>query len=293
MTVANSDAIAVTGATGQLGRLVIAQLRAIAPQARIVGLVRNPAKAQDIADLGVELRVADYDAPETLDAALAGVDKLLLISSSAVGQRIAQHSHVIDAAKAAGVTLLAYTSILRADTSPMALATEHLATEKLIRASGIPLVLLRNGWYTENYTGSIGAALQHNAVLGAAGTGRISGAARADYAAAAVAVLTGDAQAGKVYELAGDTGFTLADYAAEIAAQSGKPVVYRDLPEADYAAALRAIGLPAFFADLLAESDAKAAAGSLEDDGRQLSALIGRPTTPLADTVRAALAALG
>jgi NAD(P)H dehydrogenase (quinone) len=291
---ANPDTIAVTGATGQLGRLVIAQLRILAPQAHIIGLVRDPAKAQDLADLGVELRVADYDAPDTLAAALAGVDKLLLISSSAVGQRIAQHGHVIDAARAAGVALIAYTSILRADTSPMALATEHLATEKRIRASGIPFVLLRNGWYTENHTGSIGAALEHDVVLGAAGTGRISGAARADYAAAAAIVLTGgDAHANKVYELAGDTGFTLADYAAEVAAQSGRPVIYRDLPEADYAAALRDIGLPAFFADLLAESDAKAAAGSLEDNGRQLSALIGRPTTPLADTVRAALAALG
>jgi NAD(P)H dehydrogenase (quinone) len=291
---ANPDTIAVTGATGQLGRLVIAQLRILAPQAHIIGLVRDPAKAQDLADLGVELRVADYDAPDTLAAALARVGMLLLISSSAVGQRIAQHGHVIDAAKAAGVALIAYTSILRADTSPMALATEHLATERLIRASGIPFVLLRNGWYTENHTGSIGAALKHHVVLGAAGTGRISGAARADYAAAAAIVLIGgDAHSNKVYELAGDTGFTLADYAAEVAAQSGRPVVYRDLPEADYAAALREIGLPAFFADLLAESDTKAAAGSLEDDGRQLSALIGRPTTPLADTVRAALAALG
>jgi NAD(P)H dehydrogenase (quinone) len=286
-----SETTIVTGATGQLGRLVVADLLKIAPAAHVVGLVRNAAAAKDLADRGVELRTANYDDPASVVAALAGADKVLLISSSEVGRRAQQHRSVIDAAKAAGVKLLAYTSILHADTSPMALAVEHRETEALIQSSGVPFVFLRNGWYTENYTGNIAAAVQHGAVLGAARDGRISSAARADYAAAAAAVLTGaENQAGKVYELAGDTAFTLTEYAAEIARQSGKPVAYKDLPEADYKAALQAVGLPEVFAELYAESDAKAANGTLYDESRQLSRLIGRPTTTMAQSVAAALA---
>lgn len=286
-----SEKILVTGATGQLGRLVIADLLKVAPTAHVVGLVRNAAAAKDLADRGVELRTADYNDPASVKAALAGADKVLLISSSEVGQRVRQHRNVIDAAKAASVKLLAYTSILRADTSPMALATEHRETETLIRASGVPFVFLRNGWYTENYAGNAAAAVAHGAVLGSAKEGRISSAARADYAAAAAAVLTSrENQAGKIYELAGDSGYTLAEFAAEIARRSGKPVVYKDLSESDYAAALQSVGLPEAFAALLAESDAKAAKGSLYDESKQLSRLIGYPTTPMAQTVAAALA---
>jgi NAD(P)H dehydrogenase (quinone) len=285
------ETIVVTGATGQLGRLVIADLLRLAPTAHVIGLVRNPAAAKDLADRGVELRTADYTQPATLATALAGAGKVLLISSSAIGQRARQHRNVVDAAKTAGVKLLAYTSILRADASPMALAVEHRETEAMIRDSGIPHVFLRNGWYTENYTGNVAAAVQHGAVLGAARDGHISSAARADYAAAAAAVLASrESQAGKVYELAGDDAFTLADYAAEIARQSAKAVVYKDLPEADYKAALLTIGLPEAFAQLIAESDAKAAKGSLFDDSRQLSRLIGRPTTTMTQSVAAALA---
>jgi NAD(P)H dehydrogenase (quinone) len=286
-----SETIAVTGATGQLGRLVIADLLSRVPSARIVGLVRNPAAAKDLADRGVELRAANYDDPASVKAALKGVDKLLLISSSEIGKRAAQHRNVIDAAKAAGVKLLAYTSILHADTSPMELAKEHRETEALIRASGIPFVFLRNGWYTENYTGNVAAALQHGAVLGAACKGRISSAARADYAAAAATVLASrESQAGRIYELAGDAGYTLSDYANEIARQSGKPVVYKDLPEAEYKVVLQGVGLPDAFAGIIAESDAKAANDSLYDAGGQLSRLIGRPTTTMAQSVAAALA---
>lgn len=285
-----SENVAVTGATGQLGRLVIADLLRIAPSAHLIGLVRNATAAKDLADRGVELRAADYNNPTSLAAALRGVDKVLLISSSEIGQRVPQHRNVIDAAKAAGVTLLAYTSVLRADTSPMDIAIEHRETEALIRASGVPFVFLRNGWYTENYTGHVAAAIQHGTVLGAAKNGRISSAARADYAAAAASVLASrEKQAGKIYELAGDSPFTMSEYAAEITKQSRKPVVYKDLSEADYKAALLAAGLPEAFAGLLAESDAKAAKDSLYDDSRQLSRLIGRPTTPLAQSVKTAL----
>ncbi|MCF4164060.1 SDR family oxidoreductase [Zavarzinia compransoris] len=284
-----TETIAVTGATGQLGRLVIDHLRRVAPGAHVVAIARNAAAA---ADLPVEIRSADYTRPETLAAAFAGVDKLLLISSSEVGQRAPQHRNVIDAAKAAGVRLLAYTSILHADSNPMGLAVEHRDTEAAIRASGLPFVFLRNGWYTENYTGSTGAALAHGAVIGSAGTGLISSAARADFAEAAARVLaSAEDQAGRIYELAGDSAYTLADLAAEIGRQAGKPVVYRDLPEADYRAALLGFGLPEGLAAALAESDVKAASGALFEDGGQLSRLIGRPTTPLARTVAAALAA--
>lgn len=281
--------IAITGATGQLGRLVIQSLLKTVPATQIVAAVRSPEKAQDLAALGVQVRKADYTQPDTLDAALKGVQKLLLISSSEVGQRTAQHKAVIDAAQRSQVQLLAYTSVLRADSSLLGLAAEHVETEAMLRASGLPVVVLRNGWYTENYTASVPAALAHGAVLGAAGHGRIASAARADYADAAAVVLATEGQAGKVYELAGDSAYTLADLAAEIARQSGKSVVYKDLPEAEYQAALVQVGLPAGFAALLADSDAAAAKGALFDDTHQLSQLIGKATTPLATTVAAAL----
>jgi len=281
--------IVVTGASGQLGRLVIAALLQKVPAGEIVAAVRNPAKVADLAARGVQVRQADYDQPASLAAAFKGADKLLLISASEVGRRVPQHRAVIDAAKAAGVGLLAYTSILHADTSPLPLAAEHQETEALIRASGLPAVILRNSWYTENYLAGIPAALQYGVLLGSAGAGRIASAARADYAEAAAAVLTRDDQAGRIYELAGDESYTLAELAGEIARQSGKAVAYQDLPESEFKAALLGAGLPEALATLLAESDAGAAKGGLFDDGRQLSQLIGRPTTPLSKLVGQAL----
>lgn len=280
---------AVTGASGQLGRLVIADLLTRVDASQVVALVRDPAKVADLAAQGVVVRTFDYGHADTLVPALAGVDRLLLISSSEVGQREAQHGAVVTAAKAAGVGFIAYTSILRADTSPMGLAVEHLATEEMIRASGLAYALLRNGWYTENYTRSAPAEVAHGAVIGSTDDGRISAAARSDYAAAAAVVLTDGITDNRMLELAGDDSFTLADYAAALATASGKPVAYHDMPEAAYRAALEELGLPAPFAAMLAESSAKAAGGTLFDDGRVLSQLIGRPTTPMADTVAAAL----
>jgi NAD(P)H dehydrogenase (quinone) len=282
--------IVVTGASGQLGRLVIAALLQKVPAGEIVAAVRNPAKVADLAARGVQVRQADYDQPASLAAAFKGADKLLLISASEVGRRVPQHRAVIDAAKAAGVGLLAYTSILHADTSPLPLAAEHQETEALIRASGLPAVILRNSWYTENYLAGIPAALQYGVLLGSAGAGRIASAARADYAEAAAAVLTQDEQAGRIYELAGDESYTLAELAGEIARQSGKAVAYQDLPESEFKAALLGAGLPEGLATLLAESDVGAAQGGLFDDSRQLSQLIGRPTTPLSKLVGQALA---
>ena len=280
--------IAITGATGQLGHLVIAQLKNRIPTDDIVALVRNPAKA---ADLGVTARAFDYSKPEQLEPALAGIDTLLLISSSEVGQRAAQHANVIAAAKQAGVRQIVYTSLLHADTSPLNLAAEHNETEAALKASGIPHTLLRNGWYTENYTASVPAALANGAFYGSAGQGRIASAPRADYAEAAAVVLTSGGHAGKVYELAGDTAYTLTELAAEISKQTGRAIPYVNLPEADYAAALKGAGLPEALAEGLASWDVGASQGGLFDDGRQLSKLLGRPTTPLSVAVAQALKA--
>lgn len=281
--------IAITGATGQLGRLVIDALLQRVPASEVLALVRDPLKARDLTALGVTVRQADYSQPQTLATALVGVERLLLISSNEIGQRTVQHRAVIDAAKAAGVKLLAYTSVLLADTSALGLAAEHLATEQALRASGLDHVLLRNGWYSENYSAGLPTALEHGVLLGAAGQGRIASAARADYAEAAAVVLTSEGQAGRVYELAGDSAYTLEQLAAQTARQSGKPLVYQNLSQEEYQAALLGIGLPEGFAVLLADSDAAAAKGALFDDGQQLSRLIGRGTTPIADSVAAAL----
>jgi NAD(P)H dehydrogenase (quinone) len=281
--------IVVTGATGQLGQLVIAALLKKTAASNIAAAVRNPEKAKGIAALGVQVRQADYNQPQSWDAALKGADKVLLISSSEIGQRARQHKTVIDAAKRAGVKLLAYTSVLRADTSVLGLAAEHRETEDYIRASGVPFVFLRHGWYTENYTMGAKGALQHGAVFGCAGNGKISSATRADYAEADAIALTTENQAGKIYELAGDSTYTLAELAAEISRQSGKNIGYNNLPEADYKGLLLKVGLPEPVAALLSDSDTGASKGALFDEGHQLSKLIGRPTTPLAKVVEAAL----
>ena len=273
--------IVVTGASGQLGQRVIESLLKKIPAAQIVAAVRNPERATNLAQLGVHVRQADYTQPASLDSAFAGADKVLLISSSEVGQRFVQHQNVIDAAGRAGVKLLAYTSLLRAETSALALADEHKQTEFALQQSGLPFVILRNGWYTENYLASVQPALQHSAFIGSAGEGRISSAARADYAEAAAVVLTTPNQAGKVYELAGDDSYSLSEFAAELSRQSGKAIPYVNLPEQDFRQALVTAGLPEALAGILADSDVGASAGALFDDQHQLSALIGRPTTSL------------
>lgn len=277
--------IALTGATGQLGQFVVEALLKTVPAKEIVAIVRNPAKAQALSKQGLIVRHGDYNDQAALTQALAGVEKLLLISSSEVGQRAAQHRNVINAAKAAGVKFIAYTSLLHADTSPLGLHVEHVETEKLLAESGIPFALLRNGWYSENYLASAPAALAHGVFLGAAGEGKIASATRADYAAAAARVISEESHAGKVYELAGDKAWTLSDLAALLSEASGKKVVYQNLSEADFAAALKGAGLPDGLAEMLADSDIGASKGGLFDDSQTLSKLIGRPTTSIADSV--------
>ena len=281
--------IVVTGANGHLGRLVMDSLLARLPASEMVAAVRRPDTADELASRGVAVREADYSRPETLQKVFAGAEKVLLISGSEVGQRVAQHRAVVDAAKQAGVKLLAYTSILRADTSTLALAAEHKETELYLRASGVPFVMLRNGWYFENQTAALPAAVEHGAVLGAAGEGRFAAAARADYAGAAAAVLTQDGHQNKVYELGGDQPYTLAELAAEVSRQTGKSLIYRNLPEAEYAAALEGFGLPKAVAALVADADTGAARGELDTDSDDLSRLLGRPTVTLEAAVAAAL----
>ena len=277
--------IAITGATGQLGQHVLENLLKTVPAGQVVAIVRNPAKAESLSQRGIGVRQADYSDEAALTAALQGVDKLLLISSSEVGQRAVQHRNVINAAKAAGVKFIAYTSLLHADTSPLGLADEHIATEQMLADSGIAYALLRNGWYTENYLASAPAALERGVFIGAAGDGKIASATRADYAAAAARVISEAGHEGKVYELAGDSAWTLTQLAAELTKQSGKQVTYQNLSETDFAAALKSVGLPDGLADMLADSDVGASKGGLFDDSKTLSKLIGRPTTTLAESV--------
>ncbi|EQA4949514.1 SDR family oxidoreductase [Salmonella enterica] len=280
--------IAITGATGQLGQHVIENLLKTTPASHLVAIVRNPKKAAPLSQRGIAVRLAGYANEAALTTALQGVDKLLLISSSEVGQRTAQHRNVIQAAITAKVKFIAYTSLLHADKSPLALADEHIETEKMLAESGIPHTLLRNGWYTENYLASVPAALKHGVFIGAAGEGKIASAMRADYAAAA-RVISEEGHAGNVYELAGDDAWTLSQLADELTQQSGKKIVYQNLSEVDFAAALKGAGLPDGLADMLANSDVGAAKGGLFDDSHTLRKLIGRPTTMLTESLRAVL----
>jgi NAD(P)H dehydrogenase (quinone) len=285
------SSILVTGASGQLGRLTIDALRKRVPAAQIYALVRSDKAAAELATLGVKVRIGDYRDPASLDNALNGIDRVLLISSNDLGNRSAQHANVIKAARRQKVGLIAYTSLLHADVSKLGIAGEHRETEAALDASGLPCVLLRNGWYTENYTASIPAALAHNALAGSAGEGRISSAARADYAEAAAIVLSADRiESGRIYELAGDDSYTLAEFAREIFAQTKKEIAYANLPESEFKAMLLGAGLPAPVAELLADSDARAAEGALFDDSHGLSTLLGRPTTSWKATIAAALA---
>ncbi|PCG86843.1 NAD(P)-dependent oxidoreductase [Streptomyces sp. WZ.A104] len=282
--------IVVTGATGELGHLVIDSLLTTVPAGEIAAVVRDKAKAAGLAARGVELRIADYDRPETLTGAFRSGDRVLLISGSEVGRRVPQHTAVIDAAKAAGVSQLAYTGILGGPDADFTLADEHKATEQLILDSGLPYTLLRNGWYTENYTANLAPVLEHGAVVANAGSGRVASAPRADYAAAAAAVLTGEGHLNTVYELSGDTAWSFAEYAALLSEVTGKDIAYNDVPAATHQEILVGAGLPEGFAAILVDVDKAIGRGLLAGTSGDLARLIGRPTTPLAETVRTALA---
>lgn len=276
----------VTAANGQLGRLVLDGLLDAAPPGTVSAAARRPEELAAYAARGVDVRRADYADPASLEAAMNGIDRLLLISSSEIGSRAEQHRNAIEAAHKAGVRMIAYTSVLQADTSPLALAEEHRQTEALLRDTGLAVGLLRNGWYLENYAFPLASAVERGVLLGSAGDGRISAAARADYAAAAVAVLLAAGEGVQVHELAGDDSFTLAELVAEASAQAGRLIRYQDVPEPDYRAVLLEAGLPAPLAGLLADADSGIAKGALFDGGHALRALIGRPTTPWRQAVR-------
>ncbi|MGW2457514.1 SDR family oxidoreductase [Streptomyces sp. NPDC001761] len=280
--------IVVTGATGHLGRHVVEQLLEKVPADRITAVVRDEAKAADLAARGVKLAVADYNVPETFDGLFAAGDKVLLISGNEFDKgRVGQHTVVIEAAKAAGVALLAYTSA--PGTLTAALADDHRATEEVLLASGLPYSLLRNGWYHENYTENLAPVLEHDAVVAAAGEGRVSSATRADYAAAAVEVLTGEGHENTTYELGGDEAWSFAEYAAELSRQTGREIVYNAVPVETLTGILTGAGVPAPVAGILAGVDASIEKGELVVSSGDLSRLIGRPTTPLAEAVTAGL----
>ncbi|MET8977588.1 SDR family oxidoreductase [Streptomyces sp. NPDC004539] len=280
--------IVVTGATGHLGRHVVEQLLEKVPAEQITAVVRDEAKAADLAERGVKLAVADYNTPESFDGVLAAGDKVLLISGSEVGNdRPAQHQVVIDAAKAAGVALLAYTSA--PGSLKAALADDHRATEKALLASGLPYTLLRNGWYHENYTENLGPVLEHNAVVAAAGEGRVSSASRADYAAAAVAVLTGEGHENQTYELGSDVSWSLGEYAAELSAQLGREIAYNNVTTEVLTGILVGAGLPEPVAQIFAGVDASIEKGELEITSGDLSRLTGRAASPISEAISVAL----
>ncbi len=281
--------IAVTGATGHLGQLVVNQLKSKTAIENIVALVRTPSKAKDF---GVEVREFDYTQPALQVSNLKGIDALLLISGNEIGKRAEQHANVIKSARQAGVKWIVYTSILHADHTSISLAGEHLETEKALKESGIPYTIMRNGWYTENYTGSIPGAIAGGAFIGSAGDGKISSAARADFAEAAAVVLTGNGHQGKIYELAGDSAYTLTDLTKELSRQTGKDIPFKNLPEAEYANILISFGLPEGIAQAIAGWDVSVSKGDLFDESHTLSKLIGRPTTPLSKTIEEALKTL-
>lgn len=283
--------ILVTGASGHLGQLVVdALLSRGVPAGEVVATARNTDDLGGLAARGVVVRQADYTDPASLKEAFVGVDRALLVSSSEVGQRVAQHRNVIDAARDAGVELLAYTSIANADRSTLLLAGEHQETETYLRDSDVPHALLRNSWYYENWTAQIQVALTNGTVVGAAGDGRVSAATRADYAEAAAAVLTGSGQAGRVYELGGGAPFTLAEYAETLSRVAGTPVSYTDLPKEEYVGVLVSAGLPEPVAAVYADGDRGLRDGELFVDSGDLERLIGRAATPLEDAIRSALA---
>lgn len=280
--------IVVTGANGKLGRLVVEQLLQRVPAEQVTAVVRSAEKGAEFAGRGVRIAVADYNAPETFDGVFRAGDKVLLISGTEFDKgRVAQHRVVIDAAKAAGVALLAYTSA--PGTLTAALADDHRGTEEALLGSGVPYALLRNGWYHENYTENLAPVLEHGAVVAAAGEGRVSSAARADYAAAAVAVLTGEGHENKTYELGGDEAWSFAEYAAELSRQTGREIVYNPVTPEALGGILAGAGVPEPMAAVLAGVDVSIEKGELVVDSGDLSRLTGRPTTPLAEAVAAAL----
>ena len=279
---------AVTGATGKLGRLVLDELLQQANPHDIVALARDPAALADYAQKGIDVRKADYDDPASLEAALKGVDRVLLISGNAVGQRERQHGAVLEAAKKVGVSYLAYTSVLNAQASKLMLAPEHVATEKLLETSGLNYDVLRMPWYSENYTGALQPAIEHGAIYGATGDGKLATASRKDLAAAAAGALL-RSPGGKTYELAGNHPWTMTEFAEEVGRQAGKPVQYVNQSESDYAKTLESVGLPPPVAGMLASTSYLAGFGELYSESKDLSALAGRPSTPISETIAEAL----
>lgn len=280
--------IVVTGATGPLGRLIVEHLlgRGVAA-ADITAAGRNPSRLAELAATGVNTATIDYNDPASLTAAFAGADRLMLVSGSEVGQRVSQHTNAISAAVAAGVGRIVYTSVLAATTTALILAPEHKATEEALRASGLPFTILRNGWYTENYDAALEQARATGVYLASAGDGRMASASRTDFAEAAAVVLTTPGHDNAVYELAGDVAWTGADMAAALAEVVGRPVAFSSVSAAEHTAILTEAGLDGGTVGFVVGIDSNIQDGLLAGGSTELATLIGRPTTPLVDGLRA------
>lgn len=284
--------VVVTGATGHLGRLIVESLisRGVEP-GEIIATGRQIAKIDDLADRGVKVAKIDYLDAASLAAAFAGADTLMLVSASEPGSRVAQHAAAIEAARAAGISRIVYTSAPHADTSALVLAPEHKATEEVIRSSDLAFTILRNGWYTENYVRTLEQARETGEIVASVGDGRVASASRIDFADAAAAVIVGDGHENATYELTGDVAWTFSDFAAAGQEILGRQVVYRPVSSEEHVGILTAAGLPDGTAQFVVDLDGNIRDGVLSETSGELARLIGRPTTPLVDGLRAALAA--
>jgi NAD(P)H dehydrogenase (quinone) len=280
--------VVITGATGQLGGLVIDDLLdGGADAAGITAAGRSSERLAELATKGVTTAQIDYEDPASLRVALRGAETLLLISGNEVGSRVGQHGNAVQTAAQAGVGHIVYTSVLRATATALVLAPEHKATEEIIADSGLTATILRNGWYNENSARHFPQARETGVIIGSAGQGRTASAARADYAAAAAAVLRDPAaHAGRTYELGGDTAWTNAELAEVLSEVLGREVVYRDLSPAEHREALLSAGLNAGAADFAVGLEGNIRDGELEVTTGDLSRLIGRPPPPLIDPLR-------
>ncbi|MGO4692449.1 NAD(P)H-binding protein [Glaciibacter sp. 2TAF33] len=281
--------VVVTGATGHLGRLIVESLlaRGVAAE-RIVAGGRRLDKLDDLSERGVRVARVDYSDEASLAAAFAAADTLVLVSGSEVGSRIGQHQAAVDAARAAGIRRIVYTSAPHADSTTLVLAPEHIATENLIRESGLAFTFLRNGWYSENYLGALYQAATTGEIVASVGDARVASASRADFAEAAAAVVIGDGHDGAVYELTGDHAWDFAELAEAASEVLGTPVVYRSVTPEEHEAELIAAGLPTGTAGFIVALDGNIRDGLLAHTPGDLARLIGRPTTPLAEALGAA-----
>jgi NAD(P)H dehydrogenase (quinone) len=273
--------ILITGATGKLGTKVVETLLKTIPASQLAVSVRNPEKAEGLRARGVEVRQGDFDRPETLDTAFAGIDRLLIISADGDNEtRIRQHTDAVAAAARAQVKFIAYTSLGNASESTMFLAPPHVATEEAILKTGIPYSFLRNNWYLENEIPSIQGVLAGAPWVTSAGSGKVGWALQQDYAEAAAAVLAGNGHENTVYELSGKL-LTQEEFASALESVLGKEVHVQQVDDVTYADIMKGAGLPEFIIPFLVDIQKGIRDGALEIESSDFEKLLGRPATPI------------